>query len=136
MKNLVLEKVKEHQEEDDAKLEKLHRDAVEGRLRVKRWDRGVDLEDSESEEEDYDVWMARLRTKKRKIDSDNLEALAKNSETIVFYQAYGQPMVDEFAEFAHLRRDDAIDIGSNAEAEDKPRETVATAELFKTSTWR
>ncbi|THH15710.1 hypothetical protein EW146_g4808 [Bondarzewia mesenterica] len=90
------DKVKEHQEEDDAKLKKLHRDAVEGRLRVKRWDRSIDLEDT----------------------------LAKNPETIAFYQAYGQPMVDDFAEFAHLRRDDAMDIGSNAEAEDEPREPL------------
>ncbi|THH18016.1 hypothetical protein EW146_g2906, partial [Bondarzewia mesenterica] len=129
-KNLVLEKVKEHQEEDDAKLEKLHRDAVEGRLRVKRRGRGIDLEDSESEEEDYDARMARLRMKKRKIDGDTLEALAKNPETIAFYEAYGQPMIDDNAEFAHLRRDDAMDIGSDAEAEDEPRETVTTAELY------
>ena len=39
-----------HRDEDDARIEKLHKDAVEGKLRAKRRDRGVGLEDSESEE--------------------------------------------------------------------------------------
>ena len=67
----------EHAEEDDRALEKLHRDAAEGKLRMKRRDRGVGFEDESDEDEDEER-MRHIRRgmyKKRKISGDGLEAL-------------------------------------------------------------
>ena len=57
-------------------MEKIHRDAVEGKLRVKKR-RGINFDDSdEDEEEDEDdKRRRRLMAKRRKIDGDNLEEL-------------------------------------------------------------
>lgn len=136
-RDLVLEKFQEHRDEDDARIEKLHKDAVEGKLRAKRRDRGVGLEDSESEDEDEGARMARLRMKKRKIDGDDLEILAQQPETRPFYEAYQQPMVDDNAEFEHLLHDEAMDDAEDAEDggidddDDRaPRETVSTTSLM------
>jgi mediator of replication checkpoint protein 1 len=63
-------------EEDDANLEKYHRDAVEGKFRSKRRNRGIDFEDSDSELDDDEAREQRRRmAKKRKIEGDTLPEL-------------------------------------------------------------
>ena len=69
---------REHREQDDLQNERIHRDAVEGKLRLKRRNRGLDLDDSEEEDEDDDERASRIRRrmhKRRRIDGDDLEAL-------------------------------------------------------------
>jgi mediator of replication checkpoint protein 1 len=64
-------------------LEKIHRDATEGKMRTKRRDRGPELDDTDDEDDDDDDDYARIIRKKlpkrRRIDGDNLEALGKRS---------------------------------------------------------
>lgn len=73
---------REHQEIDDRNLEKLHKDAVEGKLRVKRRNRGVGMDSSDDEDEDEEDRLRRIRekmhSKKRRIDGDNLEELGQS----------------------------------------------------------
>ena len=70
---------REHLEEDDKVIEKIHRDAVEGKLRVKRRG-GVNMDDEseEDEEDEADKRRRRLMAKRRKIDGDSLDELGKN----------------------------------------------------------
>jgi len=60
-------------------VEKLHQDAVQGKLRTKRRDRGIGFdEDSDNDEEDeHNRRIRRGMNKKRKIDGDTLEDLGK-----------------------------------------------------------
>jgi mediator of replication checkpoint protein 1 len=70
---------REHEDEDDKKLEKLHQDAIDGKFRIKRRDRGIGFdEDSDDDEEDENNRRIRRgMNKKRKIDGDTLEDLGK-----------------------------------------------------------
>jgi mediator of replication checkpoint protein 1 len=70
---------REHQEEDDKHNEKIHRDAVEGKMRVKRRG-GISLDDDsdEDEEDEADKQRRRQMAKRRKIDGDNLDELGKS----------------------------------------------------------
>ncbi|KAH9947256.1 MRC1-like domain-containing protein [Amylocystis lapponica] len=124
----VLEKVQEHLQMDDAKLEKIHRDAVEGKLRVKRRDRGIGFEDSDSETDDEDAKRLRrgIVSKKRKIDGDSLEQLAKHQETLPFVEAY-QEILDDDDDFAHLQNDELTLADDQEEDIDGPREEVSIA---------
>lgn len=67
---------REHQAVDDAALEKLHQDAVDGKLRGKRRDRGIRFDDSsDTDTDDADVGRPHKQlAKKRRLDSDALEA--------------------------------------------------------------
>ncbi|EIW82499.1 hypothetical protein CONPUDRAFT_153372 [Coniophora puteana RWD-64-598 SS2] len=107
--DLVQEKFREHVDEDDRALEKLHRDAAEGKLRMKRRDRGVGFEDESDDGEDEELSrnIRRGMYKKRKIDGDDLEALGQNQETRAFYDTYQQDLMEDENEFAHLHQDDA-----------------------------
>lgn len=107
--DLVQEKFREHVDEDDRSLEKLHRDAAEGKLRMKRRDRGVGFEDESDDGEDEELSrnIRRGMYKKRKIDGDDLEALGQNQETRAFYETYQQNLMEDENEFAHLHQDDA-----------------------------
>lgn len=69
--------VREHQELDDAELERIHRDAVSGNLRAKRRDRGIGFEDSDSDDEDDENARRRKKiAKKRRLDGgDSLDQL-------------------------------------------------------------
>lgn len=69
-------RLREHQALDDAALEKLHQDAVDGKLRGKRRDRGIGFEVSDSDSDDNDVGGSRKQPlfKKRRVDGDALEA--------------------------------------------------------------
>jgi mediator of replication checkpoint protein 1 len=105
--DLVQEKFREHEDEDDKKLEKLHQDAIDGKFRMKRRDRGIGFEeDSDDDEEDENIRRIRRgMNKKRKIDGDTLEDLGRNQETKAFYDAYQHDLVDDDLEFAHLQTD-------------------------------
>ena len=74
---------REHQEADDAKLQRYHQDAAEGKMRAKRRDRGLGFEDSDTEDEDGDDADRRRRiAKKRKMEGgieDSLDKLGMNS---------------------------------------------------------
>ena len=65
---------REHQEQDDAQLEKQAKDIIEGKKRVKR--RGIDLgsDDSGSEDEDADR-RRRKSIKKPRFDDGKLEGI-------------------------------------------------------------
>jgi mediator of replication checkpoint protein 1 len=69
---------REHLEEEDEKLQKLHQDAIEGKYRTKRRDRGVGFDESDSEGEDDTNRRIRQKiAKKRRINDDTLDALGK-----------------------------------------------------------
>lgn len=74
--------VREHLEEDDAALQKIHEAAVAGKLRGgKKRGRDVAMSDSESEDEDY---HRRPKTKKRKVAGDKLEDLGTFPAPVCF----------------------------------------------------
>ncbi|OCH87897.1 hypothetical protein OBBRIDRAFT_795748 [Obba rivulosa] len=127
----VLEKVREHEEEDDRKLEKLHMDVVEGKYRHKRRSHGVGFEDSDSDEDEDDrMRRQRAMRKKRRLDGDKLDELAKHQETLAFVQAYHADMVDDDNEFAHLQNDEMpVDEDAEPDEEQLPQETVSAEEL-------
>jgi mediator of replication checkpoint protein 1 len=62
---------------DDAALEKLHQDAVDGKLRGKRRDRGIGFEDSDSDDDDDVASSRKIRYKKRRVEGDTLDAIGK-----------------------------------------------------------
>ncbi|KAL5527514.1 hypothetical protein ACEPAG_6315 [Sanghuangporus baumii] len=128
----VLEKVKEHFEEDDAALEKYHQAAIEGKFRGKRRGGGVAMEDSESDEdEDEEARMLRRRMhKKRRIDGDKLEDLKKDERSKAFYDAYQRDVQHEGDnDFAHLAIDDWKNEDEN-DTDEEP-ETVSTTEIHR-----
>ena len=63
---------REHAEEDDKKLEQLHLNAAQGKLRAKRKGLGLDFEDSDSEDDGYG---RPKRAKKARKDNENIAAL-------------------------------------------------------------
>ncbi|KAF8558978.1 hypothetical protein OG21DRAFT_1480851 [Imleria badia] len=131
--DLVVEKHREHEEEDDERLQKLHQDAVEGKFRMKRSrDRGVGFEDESDEDDDDDARRIRQRIhKKRKIEGDSLEALGQNEETRAFYNTYHQDLINEDDEFGYLREDVVMpaDDDSAPGAEPEEQETVSANEI-------
>ncbi|KAF9224303.1 hypothetical protein BS17DRAFT_779610 [Gyrodon lividus] len=129
--DLVQEKYREHEEEDDQQLEKLHQNAIEGKFRMKRRDRGVGFEDDSDEDDDDEARRIRQRMyKKRKVEGDDLEALGQNEQTRAFYNTYHQDLVDEDDEFKHLREDDVVMADDDAQADEpEKRETVSVDEV-------
>jgi MRC1-like domain. len=70
---------REHEAEDDRVNEKLHMDAVAGKLRAKKRNHGVGLDDSDEEDSDEEG-LRKLRrgmNKKQKVDRDNIKALGQ-----------------------------------------------------------
>lgn len=136
----VVEKAREHEEQDDAKIAKVVHDVVQGRMRTKRRNRGLGMEDSDSEEEDEEARMLRRKSmnKKRRIEGDKLEDLAKNPETRAFYDAY-RSHLDEDDAFAKIVADEDeemnVDGGpveghdKNNENEEGPREEITAEEV-------
>ncbi|KAI6105443.1 hypothetical protein F5141DRAFT_1064629 [Pisolithus sp. B1] len=122
--DLVQEKFREHEAEDDQRLEKFHQEVVEGKYRKKRLGRGVNLdEDSEDEDDDGDRRIRQRLSKKRKIEGDDLEALGQNEETRAFYNTYHQDLAyDEDDEFKHLR-----DVPVDENDDDEPEQESITA---------
>jgi mediator of replication checkpoint protein 1 len=144
---------REHLAEDDKLIEKLHRDAVEGKLRAKRRNRGVEIsEGSDESDDEHDREIRRKLRKKRKIDGDALEALGQyligllllvlcltqglgnNEDTRAFYDAYRQDLDDDDnAEFSHLQSNDMVIEGGHSELEadaEGDAETEAETERF------
>ena len=77
--------VREHLEEDDAALQKIHEAAVAGKLRGgKKRGRDVALSDSESEDEEY----RRPKSTKRKVAGDKLEARGTFSTPVCFHTTH------------------------------------------------
>lgn len=68
---------REHQEQDDAQLEKQARDIIEGKKRAKR--RGFDLGSDESGSEDEDADRRRRKSiKKPRFDDGRLEGIGSS----------------------------------------------------------
>lgn len=130
----VIEKHREHQQIDDEANEKLQKDVVAGNWKTKRRDRGIGFEDSDSEDDDDDDAKARRRkmSKKRRIEDDSLEQLAKNPETLAFVQAYHADDADG-DDFAHLQQDEMTLINEQDQenVEDDEPEYVSTTELTR-----
>ncbi|EJT97736.1 hypothetical protein DACRYDRAFT_111784 [Dacryopinax primogenitus] len=131
-KEKVLEKVAEHQAEDDAALEKYHMDAIEGKRRMRR--RGDDFlsdSDDEGERRHYVPGMFR-----RKDGAPELVALAQNPQTRAFYEAYQNTVVaKDDHEFDHLNAAPPEDSGNEGDSDEennensRVRETVSAAQL-------
>ncbi|KAI0796597.1 MRC1-like domain-containing protein [Abortiporus biennis] len=107
----VLEKVKEHQEEDDAAVEKFARDLAAGKNRERRRNR-AGLDDSDDSDDDEDNARRRQRmAKKRRIEGDCLDEIAKDPAAKAFVAAYEEGLDnDDNADFVHLDREDT-DLG-------------------------
>ncbi|KAH9899795.1 MRC1-like domain-containing protein [Cubamyces lactineus] len=122
----VLEKVREHQEEDDKALEKVHLDAIQGKFRVKRKDYGIGFEDSGSES-DEEAGKIRRKGKKRRVQNDNIAALAQNEETQAFAKEYNAAHEDD-DDFAHLKQD-VMDLDTQEPESEEEREVVTAESL-------
>ncbi|KZW03856.1 hypothetical protein EXIGLDRAFT_715901 [Exidia glandulosa HHB12029] len=111
---LILEKHKEHLQEDDLKLQELHEKATRGDLRKKKRSGGLNLDDDSSDEEGF----KRPRPSKhaRNIENDSLPDLAKNPRTKAFFDVYQDATVD--ADMIVLPEMDLG--GSDEEEEAKP----------------
>ena len=68
---------REHAEEDDKKLEQLHLNAAQGKLRAKRKGLGLDFDDSDSEDELAE--QAHLYRSKTSIESSSGSMVWANS---------------------------------------------------------
>jgi len=139
---------REHQAADDAALEKLHQDAVDGKLRGKRRDRGVGFEDSDSDEDEFRGPRKPLY-KKRRVEGDKLDAYGKsracwlepgggwhssgeNPETRPFYNAYQADLAEEDdPTLAYLRQQDcgALQERDDASGDEEPMEMIDYAEI-------
>ncbi|KAL1944220.1 hypothetical protein VTO73DRAFT_3405 [Trametes versicolor] len=125
----VLEKHREHEELDDKAREKAARDAATGKLRVKRRDRGIGFEDSDSDEGSDDGRRARPANKKPRLN-DSIAALSKDKETAPFALEYSANVDDDDKEFAYLKQDDMeMDVQEPEEEEEEPREVISHAQL-------
>ncbi|TFY59126.1 hypothetical protein EVJ58_g5980 [Rhodofomes roseus] len=131
----VLEKHREHLEQDDQDNEKLHQDAIQGKLRLTRRNRGVGFEDDDSDDDDDEAARARrrLQRQKRKIDGDTLDDLAKNPETAPFALAYQDHMVEDEV-FVHEEHNDdtlvgsqGMDVDGSGEGEEGEEQEVISA---------
>ncbi|KAK1226050.1 hypothetical protein PQX77_011009 [Marasmius sp. AFHP31] len=92
----VMEKYKEHEQEDDKKLEELHQRAAGGELRTKRKYRTM-LDDSD-EEEGEDGHNARARRRMAKggdISRDNIKQMGEDPQTRAFYESYAKTIRDD-----------------------------------------
>jgi MRC1-like domain-containing protein len=104
-------KYREHQTADDARLEKEVQDVVAGKRRTRRRGGAGGLLDSdESDEDDEEARALRQRlAKKRRVEGDTLDALARDPATASFHATYQMALVDDADEFAHLDRDQEVD---------------------------
>ncbi|KAG8994746.1 hypothetical protein FRB94_012594 [Tulasnella sp. JGI-2019a] len=146
----VRAKAAEHAAAADAEDERVAKLAAEGKLRGKKRDRGIGLNDDSSDSEEDDDARRRRHaiSKKRKINGDNLEALAKNPKTVPFYNTYQLGIApDEDNDFGAGPSSDAVeadervvdgdDDDDDGEDQDeemddedaRPRETVTAAQL-------
>lgn len=110
----------------------MHLDAIQGKLRAKRRGRGgLDFEDSDSDDEDEHAKRLRQRAaKKRRIDGDSLEELARNNETLAFVQAYNHDD-DDADDFSHIQQDDATLVDEIEPRETETHEVVSVEQVIR-----
>lgn len=114
-KSKVLEKHLEQQNEDDERLEKEVNDVVAGKRRTRRRRGGAggllgsDASDDESSDDEEARALRRRLAKKRRVEGDTLDALARDPATAPFHATYQMGLVDDADEFAHLDRDEGED---------------------------
>ncbi|KAI0299734.1 MRC1-like domain-containing protein [Multifurca ochricompacta] len=105
----VLEKHLEHQNADDAHIEKEMKDVVAGRRRTRKRGGAGGLLGSDGSDESEDDEEARVRrqrmAKKRRVVGDTLDELGRNPTTAPFHATYHTALVDDAEEFAYLDRD-------------------------------
>ncbi|PCH41249.1 hypothetical protein WOLCODRAFT_143468 [Wolfiporia cocos MD-104 SS10] len=133
---VVLEKVREHQQEDDEAAEKIANDVAHGKYRIKRRDHGIGFEDSESDSDDEAAAARRrMQAKKRKIEGDSLEQLAKHPETLAFYQAYHVGNTADGDDFVDSNQDELTLVDGrdsrDAEEEQEEDEPMTVSELHQ-----
>jgi mediator of replication checkpoint protein 1 len=70
---------REHADQDDREIQKLHQAAIQGDLRKKKRNHGVGLDDSDddSDDEEKNRRIRRGMNKKPKIDRDNIRDLGQ-----------------------------------------------------------
>jgi mediator of replication checkpoint protein 1 len=70
---------REHADQDDREIEKLHQAAIQGDLRKKKRNHGVGLDESDdnSDDEEKNRRIRRGMNKKPKIDRDNIRDLGQ-----------------------------------------------------------
>lgn len=130
-KSRVLEKHLEQQNEDDERLEKEMHDVVVGKRRTRRRRGGAggllgsDASDDESSDDEEARALRRRLAKKRRVEGDTLDALARDPATAPFHATYQMGLVDNADEFAHLDRDEGEDGdggGGGVQEEDQGRD--------------
>ena len=105
---------REQQNEDDERLEKEVNEVVAGKRRTRRRRGGAggllgsDVSDDESSDDEARALRRRL-AKKRRVDGDSLDALARDPKTVPFLASYQMGLVDDVDDFAHLDREDNED---------------------------
>ena len=117
---MIYTSCREHQTEDDARLEKDVQDVVAGKRRARRrGGAGGLLGSDESDEEDDEEARALRRrlAKKRRVAGDTLDALARDPATASFHTAYQVALVDDKEEFAHLDRDEGLELEPDRDGE-------------------
>ena len=103
---------REQQNEDDERLEKEVHDVVAGKRRTRRRRGGAggllgsDASDDESSDDEDARALRRRFAKKRRVEGDTLDALARDPATAPFHVTYQMGLVDDVDEFAHLDRDE------------------------------
>ncbi|KAH9007347.1 hypothetical protein EDB86DRAFT_3070076 [Lactarius hatsudake] len=123
-KSKVLEKHLEQQNEDDERLEKEVNDVVAGKRRTRRRRGGAggllgsDASDDESSDDEEARALRRRLAKRRRVEGDTLDALARDPATAPFHATYQMGLVDDADEFAHLDRDDGEGSGVQEKTQD------------------
>lgn len=108
---------REQQNEDDERLEKEVHDVVAGKRRTRRRRGaggllGSDVSDDESSDDEARALRRRL-AKKRRVEGDTLDALARDPTTAPFHTTYQMGLIDDADDFAHLNRDEGEDGDGN-----------------------
>jgi mediator of replication checkpoint protein 1 len=102
---------REQQNEDDERLEKEVNDVVAGKRRTRRRRGGAggllgsDASDDESSDDEEARALRRRLAKKRRVEGDTLDALARDPATASFHATYQMGLLDDADDFAHLDRD-------------------------------
>jgi hypothetical protein len=88
-------------------------DVVAGKRRTRRRGGAGGLlgSDESDEEDDEEARALRQRlAKKRRVAGDTLDALARDPATVPFHATYQMALVDDAEEFAHLDRDEEVEL--------------------------
>ena len=97
-------------------------DVVAGKRRTRRRGGAGGLlgSDESDEEDDEEARALRQRlAKKRRVMGDTLDALARDPATASFHATYQMALVDDAEEFAHLDRDEELDLEEEPPGQDR-----------------